>query len=233
MEPLETVIAYKFRNPLTLAEAITHASLAYESQRPHFDNQRLEFLGDAVLQLTLSEELFRRMKSADEGVLTKARSQLVSTKALARIGRQLNLGSYILMGRGEEANGGRSRENTLADAFEAIAGAIFLDGGLSAAKNFVTKAFASDFEQLMNAPLDLNPKGALQEFIQTSGKSPPLYEIVSETGPDHSKTFDAIVTWNGVELGRGTGRSKKEAEIEAARIALSRPDLPTVLSTEA
>lgn len=231
MESLETVIAYKFRNPLILAEALTHASLAYESQRPHFDNQRLEFLGDAVLQLTLSEELFRRMKSADEGVLTKARSQLVSTKALARIGRQLDLGPYILMGRGEEANGGRSRENTLADAFEAIVGAIFLDGGLASAKTFVSKAFAADFDQLMNAPLDLNPKGALQEMIQTNGKSPPVYEIISQTGPDHSKTFDAIVTWNGMELGRGTGRSKKDAEIEAARTALLRSDLPTLLAS--
>lgn len=232
MEPLETVIAYKFRNPLILAEALTHASLAYESQRPHFDNQRLEFLGDAVLQLTLSEELFRRMKQADEGTLTKARSQLVSTKALARMARHFNLGAYILMGRGEEANGGRSRENTLADAFEAVLGAVFLDGGLNAAKNLVVKAFADDFGRLLHAPLELNPKGELQEMLQTNGNAPPSYVIVSEAGPDHSKIFDSIVSWNGVELGRGIGKSKKEAEIEAARSALNNPRLTELLTAK-
>lgn len=232
MESLETVIAYKFRNPLILAEALTHASLAYESQRPHFDNQRLEFLGDAVLQLTLSDELFRRMKTADEGTLTKARSQLVSTKALARIARHYNLGAYVLMGRGEEANGGRARENTLADVFEAVVGAVYLDGGLAAAKTFATRAFAADFNQLLHSPLDLNPKGELQEMIQTNGSSPPTYVIISEAGPDHSKIFDAIVSWNGIEMGRGTGKSKKEAEIEAARAALSNPDLSKLLAGE-
>ncbi len=230
MDPLETVIEYKFRNPLILAEALTHASLAYENQRPHFDNQRLEFLGDAVLQLTLSDELFRRMKSADEGTLTKARSQLVSTKALARMARQINLGAYMLMGRGEEANGGRSRENTLADVFEALTGAIFLDGGLPAAKGFVTRSFAGDFEALMHAPLELNPKGELQEIIQGNGTLPPVYAIVSAVGPDHLKSFEAVVSWKDVELGRGTGKSKKEAEIDAARAALSNPTLKEMLS---
>lgn len=230
MEPLENVIAYKFRNPLILAEALTHASLAYESQRPHFDNQRLEFLGDAVLQLTLSDELFRRMKKADEGTLTKARSQLVSTKALARMARIYDLGTYILMGRGEEANGGRFRENTLADAFEAVIGAVFLDGGLHAAKSLVARSFAEDFVRLLHAPLDLNPKGELQELIQTNGDAPPSYVIISEEGPDHLKAFVAIVLWNGVEVGRGGGKSKKEAEIEAARAALNNPELTRRLS---
>ena len=230
MDPLETVVQYKFRNPLILAEALTHASLAYESQRPHFDNQRLEFLGDAVLQLTLSDELFRRMKSADEGTLTKARAQLVSTKALARMARQLNLGAYVLMGRGEEANGGRGRENTLADVFEALTGAIFLDGGLPAARAFVTRAFADDFDSLMTAPLELNPKGELQEIIQSNGQSPPAYEIISAEGPDHLKSFEAVVSWKGVQLGRGIGKSKKEAEIEAARSALGNPTLKEMLA---
>ncbi len=231
MDPLEKVIAYKFRNPLILAEALTHASLAYESQRPHFDNQRLEFLGDAVLQLTLSDELFRRMKSADEGTLTKARSQLVSTKALAKMARLMNLGAYMLMGRGEEANGGRGRENTLADVFEALTGAVFLDGGLAAAKTFVTRSFAAEFEALLHAPLELNPKGALQEVIQSNGDSPPVYAIISSAGPDHLKSFDAVVSWKGVALGRGTGKSKKEAEIEAARAALDNPVLQRLLGS--
>ena len=231
MDPLETVIDYKFRNPLILAEALTHASLAYETQRPHFDNQRLEFLGDAVLQLTLSDELFRRMKNADEGTLTKARSQLVSTKALARMARQINLAAYVLMGRGEEANGGRSRENTLADVFEALTGAIFLDGGLPAAKAFVTQAFAADFVAMMHAPLELNPKGELQEIIQSNGTSPPAYAIISEQGPDHLKSFEAVVSWKGTELGRGNGKSKKEAEIDAARSALNNPVFKEMLSS--
>lgn len=229
MEPLEKVIEHKFRNPLILAEALTHASLAYETQRPHFDNQRLEFLGDAVLQLTLSDELFRRMRTADEGLLTKARSQLVSTKALARIAHGLNLGAYVLMGRGEEANGGRHRENTLADVFEALAGAIFLDGGLSAARAFIVRSFAGDLDALLNSPLELNPKGELQEIIQSSANSPPSYSIIAEEGPDHLKSFEAVVSWQGSELGRGKGKSKKEAEIEAARSALTNPVLAALL----
>lgn len=231
MDSLESVIGYKFRNPLILAEALTHASLAYESQRSHFDNQRLEFLGDAVLQLTLSEELFRRMKTADEGSLTKARSRLVSTKALAALARHINLGSYVLMGRGEEASGGRSRENTLADVFEAIVGAIYLDGGLSAARAFVIRSCDEDIAVIMCAPRDMNPKGELQELVQGNGNAPPTYAIVLEAGPDHLKTFIASVSWKGVELGRGDGKSKKEAEIHAAQAALSNPRLSELLKS--
>lgn len=229
MEPLENVIKYTFRNPLILAEALTHASLAYESQRPRFDNQRLEFLGDAVLQLVLSAELFRRLRTANEGVLTKARSQLVSTKALARLARSIDLGSYILMGRGEEAHGGRDRENSLADVFEALVGAIFLDGGLEAAMQFAVRAFARDIESISKSPLDLNPKGELQERIQSAAGVPPCYRIICEQGPDHQKTFDSVVSWRGIDLGRGTGRSKKEAEVEAARAALDNPVLAQLL----
>ncbi len=225
MEPLESLIEYTFRNPQMLTEALTHASLAYETQRPHCDNQRLEFLGDSVLQLILSNELYLRMKGADEGLLTKARSQLVSTKALSCIARQQNLGAYLLMGRGEEINGGRNRESTLADVFEALTGAIFLDGGLVAAQNFVLRSFAGDLETLRTSPLELNPKGELQEIIQSIGNTPPSYTILSSDGPDHLKSFIALVSWLGAELGRGTGRSKKEAESEAARDALNQPDL--------
>ena len=229
MAPLETVIGYKFRNPLILAEALTHASLAYESQKPHFDNQRLEFLGDAVLQLALSELLYKQLRHADEGTLTKTRAQLVSAKALARLARSMQLGSYILMGRGEEANGGRDRESTLADALEALAGAIFLDGGLSAAAAFVDKVFASAIAETGAGQADLNPKGQLQEMLQAVANAPPSYEIASESGPDHQKSFEAVVSWQSRELGRGTGKSKKEAEIEAARQALGNPDLRALI----
>lgn len=225
MAPLESLIEYTFQNPLILTEALTHASLAYENHRHHADNQRLEFLGDSVLQVILSTELFLRMKGADEGLLTKARSQLVSTKALARLARQQNFGAYLLMGRGEESNGGRTRESTLADVFEAVTGAIFLDGGLNAAKAFVLRAFASELESLQSSPLELNPKGELQEIIQSIGNCPPSYAILSAEGPDHLKSFVAVVSWLGTELGHGTGRSKKEAESEAARQALASDDL--------
>jgi ribonuclease III len=230
MDPLETVIDYKFSNPLLLAEALTHPSLAYETQKPSFDNQRLEFLGDAVLQLTVADELFRRLRSADEGVLSKARSQLVSEKGLAKMARQINLGAYLLIGRGEEASGGRSRDRSLADAFEALTAAIFLDGGLQAAKGFVARAFGSNFEALIHAPLELNPKGELQEIIQRNGNLRPVYAIVSDAGLGHQKSFEAVVSWRGVELGRGSAGSKQGAEIEAARMALSSPALKELLS---
>lgn len=225
MSPVEQIAGYTFRKPRLLVEALTHASLAYETQKPQADNQRLEFLGDAVLQLALSHELFLRFGDADEGVLTKARAQLVSTKALARLSRHLRLGAHIRMGRGEEANGGRDRDNILADVFEALIGAIYVDGGLESARDFVLRSYADDLESITLATLELNAKGHLQELIQATAGSPPTYHIVASVGPDHQKSFEAAVTWLGVELGRGTGRSKKEAEMAAARVALDNPEL--------
>jgi len=220
MELLESVLGYTFQDPRKLTEALTHGSLGYELQRNQTDNQRLEFLGDAVLQLSLSEMLFLRLADADEGVLTKARAQLVSTKALAQVARRLQLGGFLLMGRGEEANGGRERESTLADALEAIAGAIYLDGGMDAAQGFARRLFTAELDRLGNSPEDQNPKGQLQELIQAVSTEAPTYQITQESGPDHAKSFEAIVNWQGNTLGRGLGRSKKEAEIEAARAAL-------------
>ena len=230
MDSLENVIAHTFHRPQLLAEALTHASLAYESQRRRPDNQRLEFLGDAVLQLVLSDELFHRLTGADEGMLTKARAQLVSTKALARLARQFKLGTHIHMGRGEEANGGRDRENTLADVMEAIVGAIYLDGGPEAARAFVRRTFAAELAALGTVPLELNPKGELQELLQGLANLSPTYAIVEESGPDHLKSFTAVVSWQGRELGRGGGRSKKEAEIEAARAALGSTALTELMA---
>ncbi len=229
MDSIENVIGYQFTDPRILAEALTHASVSYETQRPHADNQRLEFLGDAVLQLTLSHELYRLLPDADEGILTKARAQLVSTKALAQLARALCLGKFIRMGRGEEANGGRDRDNSLADSLESLTGAIYLDGGLDAARTFILSAFDSELTRLTHSPLEQNPKGQLQEMIQAVASSPPTYAIISESGPDHFKDFEATVTWQGRLLGRGRGRSKKEAEIEAARTALEDDALPALL----
>lgn len=231
MPELEQVIGHTFRDPALLQLALTHGSVGYESQRQLADNQRLEFLGDAVLQLALSDLLFQRLPQANEGVLTQARAQLVSTKALARIARRIGLGSHLLMGRGEEANGGRDRESNLADALEAVAGAIHLDAGTTTAHKFAAHLFAEELEALNRGPLDINPKGQLQELIQAVGTEPPHYEIVGAEGPDHAKNFVAVVAWRGSRLGQGSGRSKKDAEVQAAHAALQNPALGELLRT--
>jgi ribonuclease III len=214
--PLEERIGYKFRNSLLLAEALTHPSLGHEAQRYHFDYQRLEFLGDAVLQLIITEYLFRHFRAEAEGQLTKLRSRLVSREALRTHAAGLDLGHYILMGRGEESSGGRSRTSTLADAFEALIGAIYLDGGLEAAKEFILTQTRGDLAQLAETPVDINPKGQLQELLQSISPRSPVYELVSQSGPEHEKTFVSQVIWEGIVLGQGGGRSKKQAETAAA-----------------
>ena len=220
MTPLEERIEYKFRNSLLLAEALTHPSLAHEAQRYHFDYQRLEFLGDAVLQLVVTQYLFSHFQAEAEGQLTKLRSRLVSRDALRMHAAALDLGRYILMGRGEEASGGRERTSTLADAFEALIGALYLDGGLDVAKNFILTQTRADLAKLAEEPVDFNPKGDLQELLQSISPRSPLYELVSQSGPEHEKTFVSEVLWEGIVLGEGTGRSKKQAETAAALEAL-------------
>lgn len=220
MELLESALGYTFRDRALLTQALTHASLGYESQRTQPDNQRLEFLGDAVLQLLLSELLYQRYRDADEGMLTKVRAQIVSSKALATVARRIKLGGFLLMGRGEESHGGRERDSSLADALEAIAGAVFLDGGMSAAQTMVRHLFTDMLDSLGETPTDKNPKGQLQEMLQAINPQSPSYRILEATGPDHAKSFIAAVIWDGRELGRGQGRSKKEAEVDAARVAL-------------
>jgi ribonuclease-3 len=229
MHPLEARIGYKFRNSLLLAEALTNPSLGHETQQVHFDNQRLEYLGDAVLQLLFSDHLFRRFPEAGEGILTKNRARLVSGDTLAVYAQHIGLGEHLMMGRGDETNGGRRRTSTLADAFEALVGAMFLDGGLESVRTFV---LAQAREQLatvhLQPPLEINPKGHLQEILQalplraasTAAPRNPTYAIVSHAGPDHAKTFTACVNWNGLTLGHGEGASKQLAESAAALDAL-------------
>jgi len=219
--PLEESIGYKFRNSLLLAEALTHPSLGHETQRYHFDYQRLEFLGDAVLQLVITEHLFRNFRVEAEGQLTKLRSRLVSRDALKTHAAALDLGRYILMGRGEETSGGRERTSTLADTFEALIGALYLDGGIEVAKNFILAQTRGDLEKLAEEPVDINPKGDLQEFLQSISPRSPIYELVSQSGPEHEKTFISQVVWEGIVLGQGSGRSKKQAETAAALEALN------------
>jgi len=220
VKSLEQRIGYKFRNSLLLAEALTHPSLAYETQKPHFDNQRLEFLGDAVLQVILTHKLYRQFPRFAEGQLTKLRSRLVSRDALYCYANQYELGNYLMIGKGEESSGGRARPSILADAFEALIGAIYLDSSIDEARNFVLSACESHLAVITEEPTELNPKGELQEILQAISNESPEYVIVSQEGPDHCKTFEAQVRWQELELGSGTGGSKKEAEAKAALSAL-------------
>jgi len=220
VNPLEHRIGHKFRNSLLLAEAMTHPSLGHETQRHHFDNQRLEFLGDAVLQLIITEHLYTLFPREAEGKLTKLRSRLVSREALRAHAAKLELGQFLMMGRGEEASGGRERTSTLADALEALLGAIYLDTNLETARRFVITLAADDLAQLEVEPIDINPKGHLQEVLQAISPRSPAYELISESGPEHEKTFVVRVLWEGMALGEGSGRSKKQAETAAALQAM-------------
>jgi ribonuclease-3 len=220
VSPLEERIGHKFRNPRLLAEALTHPSLRHETQRQEFDNQRLEFLGDAILQLVITEHLYEKFQAEPEGQLTKLRSRLVSRDTLKRRALALDLGQYLLMGRGEEASGGRARTSTLADAFEALIGAIYLDSDLKTAQRFILAQARDDLERLAEEPVDINPKGDLQELLQRISPTSPVYKTLSQTGPEHAKTFVVEVLWEGFALGQGEGPSKKHAETAAAEEAM-------------
>lgn len=220
MNPLEQRIQYKFRNPLLLAEALTHPSLGYETQRHHFDNQRLEFLGDAVLQLIFTEFLFDSYPDLPEGELTKLRARLVSRDGLRVNAEALELGKYLMMGRGEEATGGRTRASALADAYEAMIGALYLDSDYVTVRRIVLTETRQRLESLNLEDPSANPKGRLQEILQAITPQSPIYEVVEQFGPEHMKQFVSRIVWNDRELSRGTGNSKKDAEVQAARRAI-------------
>jgi len=202
--------------------ALTHPSAVHEQAGVSQHNQRLEFLGDAVLQLILTRELFLQYPTVNEGPLTKARAHLVNRRTLAELGQRLELGGYLVLSRGEDTSGGRERPSTLADAFEAVLGAVFLDGGFPAASEIVLRQFQDMFQGQGVIPHLDNPKGELQEMLQSKSPDPPRYQIESVTGPDHDRLFECAVFHDGVELGRGRGKSKKTAEGEAALAALTR-----------
>jgi ribonuclease-3 len=221
-EELQKQLQYTFRNRDFLRLALTHPSVAHEQGLPVQTNQRLEFLGDAVLQLVLTGELYEKFPTFGEGPLTKARAKLVNRRALAERARQLNLGQNLILSRGEELHGGRERPSALADTFEAILGAIFLDGGFDAAREFILRQFLGAFGELSDIPILENPKGELQELLQSISTEAPRYHVASATGPDHDRIFECTVHHAGVELARGRGKSKKAAESEAALTALSK-----------
>jgi ribonuclease-3 len=213
-------VGYEFRDPALLELALTHPSIAHEGGGDLAHNQRLEFLGDAVLGLVLTQELYVKFPRFEEGPLTKARAQMVNRKTLAEQGRQISLGENLILSRGEEASGGRERVSALADGFEALIGAIFLDRGFDAVREFVLRSFRDAFGELNEIPNLENPKGELQELLQARSPEAPSYEMASSSGPDHDRIFEAVVFHAGQELGRGKGKSKKEAESEAADAAL-------------
>lgn len=230
MESLESRIGHSFHNQALLTEALTHPSLSYETKRREPDYERLEFLGDSILGVLTCDELFRRIPDADEGVLSRLRSRLVSAPTLARLARQLDLGPHLRLGRAEEFNGGRERESTLANALEALIAALYLDSSLETTRTFLLRLMENELREVMaERPETQNPKGQLQEVLQGISGITPLYDIVSSEGPDHQRRYEAAARWEGRELGRGFGASKKEAEIDAARNALGSEVLNSLL----
>lgn len=219
---LQTRLGHSFRDESLLRLALTHPSVAHEANEALIHNQRLEFLGDAVLGLVLSRQLYEKFPDADEGQLTKSRAKLANASSLAAHGRALDLGAYLILSRGEENTGGRERSSALADAFEAVLGAIFLDGGFDAAREFVSREFQTDFAGLVLPTGIDNPKGELQEWLQSQSPIAPVYQLISAEGPDHDRDFICAVLHDGRELARGSGKSKKAAESDAALAALKK-----------
>lgn len=229
---LEDLLGHRFRDVELLRLALTHPSVTHDlgAGTPH--NQRLEFLGDSVLQLVLTLELYEKFPVQDEGPLTQARAEMVNRRSLANQGRSLGLGRFLLLSRSEEGTGGRDRASALADAFEAVVGAIFLDGGLEPARGFVLRRFRAAFGPLEALPNLHNPKGELQELLQAESAEAPVYQLLSASGPDHDRNFECAVVYRGETLGRGTGKTKKAAESEAARQALAGLRLRQASGTE-
>lgn len=218
LEDLEAKLGYAFQDRNLLLEAFTHRSLINELPgADRRDNERLEFLGDAVLGLLISEWLMERFPVEQEGELTRLRSSLVKEKRLAEVARGLGLGSHLHLGKGEEMLGGRSKPSILADALEALLGALYLDGGPQAARNLVRERFRDFLEGMTgNRLLLADPKTRLQELFLALFRVPPAYGVIGEEGPDHEKTFSVGLWVQGHRLASGKGRSKKEAEQDAA-----------------
>lgn len=214
MDLLEKRIQYSFNNKALLKQAITHSSYANEKILSRIsDYERIEFLGDAVLELVSSEFIFQENPAMTEGNMTKFRASLVCEPALAYCAKDLELGNFIFLGKGEDATGGRNRDSIIADVMEAIIGAIYLDGGIEKAREFILTFILSDLE---NKKLFYDSKTILQEMVQKVGKGVLSYELISEQGPDHNKEFEVVVKIDNVVIGTGKGKTKKAAEQKAA-----------------
>lgn len=218
---LQQRLGINWSDPALFYQALTHSSCAHENRHLGLThNQRLEFLGDAVLELVISEHLYRHFPDSTEGELTKLRAAVVCEPSLAKVSHELALGYCLRMGRGEERSGGRERPSILADAFEALLGAIYMDKGLEVARTVILEQLAPIIEDVVAGRLDKDFKTELQEILQQHSADPVNYVILREEGPDHNKTFTAGVVYRGKEIGRGAGHSKKEAEQRAAKEAL-------------
>ena len=219
IKELETAIGYRFHNISLLQNALAHSS--YANERWHnslMSNERLEFLGDSILGMVVADHLYQNFPNRPEGELTRMRADMVCEKALAQIAGRIGLGSHLLLGKGEEQGGGRSRESILADAVESVIAACYLDGGMEAAVSFIRQFV------LVNVPVsrlsNADYKTALQELVQQKRNQILAYTLVGESGPDHDKRFEVELTLNGQVVGKGIGSSKKRAEQDAARAAL-------------
>lgn len=220
VEFLQQALGYCFRDPRLLRRALTHPSYVNEHPEDETgDNQRLEFLGDAVLDFVAGAWIYRNHPDYDEGRMTRLRAALVRTETLAKLSRQVGIGKALRLGHGEEEAGGREREANLCDAFEAVVGALYLDGGLPVVETFVEPLIAPAVEVALSAKMDLDAKSHLQEWSQAELGVTPHYRIVGESGPDHAKTFEAEVLLGKKVVGRGTGGSKQAAEQAAACVA--------------
>ncbi len=221
LSEIEDILGYAFADRKLLTTALTHSSRANElTGDPADGNERLEFLGDAVLEEEMSVWLYRRLPDSPEGRLTKLRAQIVCEKALASVSRSLGLNGFLRLGKGEELSGGRERDSIIADGVEALIGAVFLDGGQEAARALIGRLFSQKAEDAISGRLPKDSKSELQEHFQALGEEHPEYEITGESGPAHAKVFEAAVYQNGKLLGRGKGLSKQAAQTAAAEDAL-------------
>ncbi len=216
---LEEAIGHRFADPTLLRQALTHSSL---EAGPAGDNERLEFLGDAVLGLVVAAELYRQHPDLEEGGLDRLKAACVNGRHLAGRGRELGLGAALRVSQAEEENNPSRSDAMVENAFEAVVGALFLDGGLPAAEGFVRRALGPDLAGAPEALASHNPKGRLQEHFQALGEAPPAYELLATEGPGHARRFTVEVRARGEVLGRGAGRSKKDAESRAAAEALAK-----------
>lgn len=220
MISLENKLGYKFKNINLLKNALTHSSYANEVRNGFSSNERLEFLGDSVLSIIVSDYIFNKFPKMPEGELTRLRSSLVCEKALCEFSRELDLGDYLLLGKGEEKGGGRERDSILADAFEAVLAAIYIDGGMEPAKNHVMNFVLREIKHHSSEDTFKDYKTNLQEIIQQNPEESISYILTDESGPDHDKSFTVEVRMNSNVIGVGSGKSKKQAEQMAAKEAL-------------
>ena len=219
MKSLEEKLQYSFKNKKLLLNALTHSSYANEARDGISSNERLEFLGDSVLSIVVSEYIYKQFSNLPEGELTKLRASLVCEKSLCSFSKELNLGEYLRLGKGEEKGGGRERASILADAFEAVLAAIYLDGGFENAKTHVMR-FVKDELKHTDDEVFKDYKTALQEIIQRNPEESVTYILTGGSGPDHDKVFEVEVRLNSNTIGKGKGKSKKQAEQFAAKEAL-------------